>query len=119
MTNSNDDGDELLGRNVDAPQFRPEDGQGSCEADPGLSVSVVARRSCLNGNQLSKWRNLYQGSSLATVSAREVVVATPEMQAERAGQDGRRREDGSPAGPSHAVAGFTTAVCKAARHPAL
>lgn len=118
MTESNGDSDELLGRNVDALQFRP-DGQGSREPQPRQGVSVVARRSCLNGNQLSRWCNLYQGRSLAAVNAREAVVATSKMQAERAGQDGRRREDGSPAGPSHAVARFTTAVCKAARHSAM
>lgn len=59
----------------------------------------------LSWSELSKWCNLYQGRSLAAVNAREAVVATPTMQAERAGHDGQRREDGSPQGPRPAGLG--------------
>ena len=49
--------------------------------EPGVSVSLVARRHGINPNQLFHWRKLYQGGSLASVAAGEPVVAASELAA--------------------------------------
>ncbi|WP_288080746.1 IS3 family transposase, partial [Pseudomonas sp.] len=47
--------------------------------EPGQSVSVVARRTGINANQLFLWRKLYQDGSLSAVSAGEAVVPASEL----------------------------------------
>jgi transposase len=47
--------------------------------EPGVSVSLVARRHSINPNQLFHWRKLYQNGSLASVEAGEPVVPASEL----------------------------------------
>ena len=47
--------------------------------EPGVSVSLVARRHGINPNQLFHWRKLYQEGSLASVAAGESVVPASEL----------------------------------------
>ncbi|MHC8398807.1 transposase [Pseudomonas sp. MDT1-17] len=47
--------------------------------EPGLSVSLVARRHGINPNPLFLWRKLDQEGSLSTVSAGEAVVPGSEL----------------------------------------
>lgn len=47
--------------------------------EPGLSVSVVARRNGINANQLFLWRKLYQDGCLSAVSDGEAVVPASEL----------------------------------------
>jgi transposase len=49
--------------------------------EPGVSVSLVARRHGINPNQLFHWRRLYQDGSLASVAAGEPVVPASELAA--------------------------------------
>ena len=47
--------------------------------EPGVSVSLVARRHGITPNQLFHWRKLYQEGSLASVAAGEPVVPAAEL----------------------------------------
>jgi len=47
--------------------------------EPGVSVSLVARRHGINPNQLFHWRRLYHDGSLASVEAGEPVVPASEL----------------------------------------
>lgn len=49
--------------------------------EPGVSVSLVARRNGVNPNQLFHWRKLYQTGSLMSVAAGEPVVPASELAA--------------------------------------
>lgn len=49
--------------------------------EPGVSVSLVARRHGVNPNQLFHWRKLYQTGSLMSVAAGEPVVPASELAA--------------------------------------
>jgi transposase len=49
--------------------------------EPGISVSLVARRHGVNPNQLFHWRKLYQTGSLMSVAAGEPVVPASELAA--------------------------------------
>lgn len=49
--------------------------------EPGVSVSLVARRHGVNPNQLFHWRKLYQQGSLASLAAGEAVVPASELAA--------------------------------------
>lgn len=51
---------------------------------PGMSVSVVARKYGLHPNQLFHWRKLWQQGALSAVRANEEVVPASEAKALRA-----------------------------------
>ena len=49
--------------------------------EPGVTVSLVARRNCIQPNQLFAWRKLATQGALTATSAREEVVAASEYRA--------------------------------------
>lgn len=51
--------------------------------EPGMSVSLVARRHGVNPNQLFHWRRLERDGALAAVGAGDVVVPAGELEAAR------------------------------------
>lgn len=79
MTKSNDKSEELLGQE----RRRWRSGQKLAmvreSLEPAQSVSVVARRSAINANQLFLWCKVYQDGSLSAVGAGEAVVPASEL----------------------------------------
>lgn len=51
--------------------------------EPGMSVSLVARRHGINPNQLFQWRKLEKVGALTAVGAGEAVVPAGELDAAR------------------------------------
>jgi len=51
--------------------------------EPGMSVSLVARRHGVNPNQLFHWRRLERDGALTAVGAGEAVVPATELDAAR------------------------------------
>jgi transposase len=51
--------------------------------EPGMTVSLVARRHRINPNQLFHWRKLERIGALAAVEAGETVVPAAELEAAR------------------------------------
>lgn len=51
--------------------------------EPGMSVSLVARRHGVNPNQLFQWRKLEKAGALTAVGAGEQVVPAGELDAAR------------------------------------
>ena len=51
--------------------------------DPGMSVSLVARKHGINPNQLFHWRKLERIGALTAVQAGEAVVPAAELEAAR------------------------------------
>jgi len=51
--------------------------------EPGMSVSLVARRHRVNPNQLFHWRKLEKDGALTAVGAGEAVVPATELEAAR------------------------------------
>ena len=51
--------------------------------EPGMTVSLVARRHGINPNQLFHWRKLERIGALTAVEAGETVVAAAELEAAR------------------------------------
>lgn len=51
--------------------------------EPGMSVSLVARRHGVNPNQLFQWRKLEKAGALTAVGAGEPVVPAGELDAAR------------------------------------
>jgi len=51
--------------------------------EPGMSVSLVARRHSINPNQLFQWRKLEKVGALTAVGAGEPVVPAGELDAAR------------------------------------
>lgn len=51
--------------------------------EPGMSVSLVARRHGVNPNQLFHWRRLERDGALTAVGAGEAVVPATELEAAR------------------------------------
>src|SRR6516164_6271275 len=53
-------------------------------AEPGSSVSLVARRNCLSSSLLFRWRRLMEQGELGSLGADEEVVAASEAKQLRA-----------------------------------
>lgn len=51
--------------------------------EPGMSVSLVARRHGVNANQLFAWRKLERAGALTAVGTGEAVVPAGELEAAR------------------------------------
>jgi transposase len=51
--------------------------------EPGMTVSLVARRHAINPNQLFHWRKLERVGALTAVEAGETVVPAAELEAAR------------------------------------
>ena len=51
--------------------------------EPGMTVSLVARKHGINANQLFHWRKLERMGSLTAVEAGESVVPAAELEAAR------------------------------------
>jgi len=62
-------------------RFTPEEKRAMVEEaeQPGNSVSVVARKYCVNPNQLFRWRRLMRAGALSAVGAEEEVVPASEV----------------------------------------
>ena len=80
MTNSNDKSGEFLGQEQRRRWSSEQKLAMVRESlEPGQRVLIVARRNCINANQLFLWRKLYQDGSLSAVSAGEAVVPASEL----------------------------------------
>lgn len=84
MTNTKNDGVEVLGAARRRRWAASEKLAMVRETyEPGMSVSLVARRHGVNANQLFQWRKLERIGALTAVGAGEAVVPAAELEAAR------------------------------------